>query len=171
MEVLDLDGDSDLDVALLAFSSVIHVLKNGGDGAFSPPDRIPATGAFFMTAADVTGDGVPDLVTTHANDDRVSLFPNRGDGTFGDPIVSEVGDAPSSAAAGDLDGDGDLDLAVTIRSSGTVTILRHNGDGTFAVAGTFQVSSSISSLVKAADLDGDGATSTWRQRPAPRCRS
>src|SRR5262249_15531134 len=81
-------------------------LGGGGRG-------IAATG---VAAADVDGDGFPDLFLTDAFG-PARLFRNRGDGTFEEITersgISVVGNARSAALA-DVDRDGDLDLFVCV---------------------------------------------------------
>ncbi|HUP43603.1 MAG TPA: FG-GAP-like repeat-containing protein, partial [Thermoanaerobaculia bacterium] len=64
-------------------------------------------------AADVDGDGAPDLLVTRF--DGLAFYRNRGDGTF-EEATAAAGLAldgwSSSAAFADADGDGDLDLYV-----------------------------------------------------------
>ena len=62
-------------------------------------------------AADVDGDGDPDLYVTNYGRDR--LWTNRGDGSFEAAPAPALDGWGSSAAFADADGDGDLDLYVT----------------------------------------------------------
>ena len=121
--VLDFNGDGFED--LFVADGVRSILyKNDGRGHFTDvtveaglakPDGsgIAATG---VAAADVDGDGRPDLFVTDAFG-PARLFVNRGDGTFEETTaasgISVVGNARSAAFA-DVDGDGDLDLFVCV---------------------------------------------------------
>src|SRR5262249_7681346 len=88
----------------------VSVLLNQGDGTFAAPidhfihgDTITA-----LAAADLNGDGKPDLAVIGGN--TLQVLMNHGDGTFAAPVgYAGWGDA---IAAADLNGDGRLDLAL-----------------------------------------------------------
>ncbi len=119
--VLDFDRDGDED--LFVGDGVRSILyENDGHGRFtdvtvkaglavSETQGIAATG---VAAADVDGDGYPDLLVTDAFG-PTRLFRNRGDGTF-EEITSRSGivtrGPTRSAAFADVDGDGSLDLFI-----------------------------------------------------------
>jgi len=114
-----------------------------------------------IVAADINGDGVPDIVAANSQDDSVSVLINNADGsgTF-DPFQSySAGGDPRDVVAGDLDGDldGDFDIDVVVPNvfQDTVSVLMNNGDGTFAAPVSYSTDPSPQS-VDAADLDNDG---------------
>lgn len=106
-------------------------------------------------AADLNGDGRPDLVGAGLNV-RVAL--NNGDGSFRPYVEYPAGGFTQDVAAGDLNGDGRLDLVVTNDSEQTsLTVLLNKGDGTFgAPVGFPNVSGFDGPSVKLADFDHDG---------------
>ena len=117
----DRDGFEDLFVAD-GVRSILY--RNDGQGRFtdvtekavlakSATEGVAATG---VAAADVDGDGFPDLFVTDAFG-PARLFRNRGDGTFEETTASSGISVPGnarSAAFADVDGDGDLDLFVCV---------------------------------------------------------
>jgi hypothetical protein len=121
--VVDFDGDGDED--LFAGDGVRSILyENDGAGCFmdvteaaglasSADAGIAATG---VAAADVDGDGRPDIFTTDSFGPS-RLFRNAGGGRFTE-VTAESGirTPPNtrSAAFADVDGDGDLDLFVCV---------------------------------------------------------
>ena len=86
-----------------------------------------------VAAADLNGDGKPDLAVVNHNNDTVSVLLNTGNGTFAPKVDYFTGWAPFHIAAADLDGDGKPDLAFTHPGPNTLTVLLNNGNGTFAL--------------------------------------
>ncbi|WP_437717285.1 VCBS repeat-containing protein [Sorangium sp. So ce448] len=155
----DLNGDGKLDLAV-AKAADVSVLLNHGDGTFADVinyghDDFMSSGSDLVIAADVNGDGSPDLVT-HGGGVRVRI--NQGDGTFFAPAVRYASGAKTrSVVAADLDGDGSLDLAFGKADSPEVGVLLNQVDGTFAGAVDYPAGTSPRSMVTA-DLNDDGAT-------------
>ena len=156
----DLNGDHSPDVIL---SSGL-VLFNDGKGTFSPGPgdlgRFSKAGSAqpsFVVASDVNGDGHVDLATLGALFDGISLFQNRGDGSFGEATrLGQVGKEPSAAVACDLDGDQDVDFAVANSRSNDVSILINSGKATFLDPLLLPVQALTPLSITAADLDADG---------------
>jgi hypothetical protein len=76
-----------------------------------------------VAAADLNGDGKPDLAVANRDADNVSVLLNNGDGTFAPGPGFPAGDDPYSVAAADLNGDGKPDLAVANAGASTVSVL------------------------------------------------
>jgi len=117
------------------------------------------TDPFAVTAADVTGDTFPDLISANLTSNDVSVLKNRGDGTFFPATNFAAGVGPTSVAAADLDFDGDLDLAVGNATSQQLSLLINDGSGDFGSPQQFGVGDfpvSLPYALIAADLDGDG---------------
>jgi YD repeat-containing protein len=82
--------------------------------------------------ADMTGDGLQDLVLVHSN--AVTYWPNLGRGRFGQRVRMTGGPAlpteydPSRLLLGDLDGDGAADLA-HVGSDGVTVWVNRTGNG------------------------------------------
>jgi len=83
------DGRMDISVANDSFQQFLFI--NNGDGTFTESALTAATGytdegkvfaGMGTDAADVNGDGKPDIVTTALSNETYAYFQNNGDGTF-----------------------------------------------------------------------------------------
>src|SRR5439155_14511982 len=127
----DLDGDSDLDVAVAnnSPSGSVSVFLNRGDGTFGSPTSFPALSPNGVAIGDLEGDGHADLATTNYGSATISIFAGAGDGTFSGPSQQlPTAYAPRGLVMADLDADSDLDLVVT---SQAISIHRNAGGGSF----------------------------------------
>jgi len=170
----DLDGDGDLDVVIVNsthednFAYVNQGHGQGGvQGAFErlALDPLVSDGgtSYGVTAADLDGDGLPEIVVSNRHSVNF-LYRNTSaggavsfervlDGVFS----SALGDSFASAV-GDLDGDGDRDVVVANRETPTDLFLGAGAPFTFerAPAGALVEAAAESLDVELADLDGDG---------------
>jgi hypothetical protein len=152
----DLDGDTDLDLAVANWTSGnVSILKNNGDGTYQPKVNYgTANSPNSVFCADLDNDNDLDLAVANANSDNVSILKNNGDGTFGSAVNYGTASYPWSVFCADLDGDDDLDLAVT--SYDAVSILKNKGDGTFDSAVSYGIGGTYRTSVFCGDLEGDG---------------
>src|SRR5215210_6839488 len=106
-------------------------------------------------AADLNGDGKPDLAGAGANSASVML--NNGDGTFRPRVDYPAAGQTQDVAAGDFNGDGRTDLVVTINTPQiSLSLLTGNGDGTFNAPLNFPNTSGFDSpSVAAIDVNND----------------
>ncbi len=151
--VADFDGDGALDIAVGLFGDGLDILFGDGAGGFAPPVRLPVANVSVanvrgVTAADVNGDGAPDLVVDTFG---VTLLLGVGDGTF-EPLQSFA--APSSGPPGplkvaDLNRDGRVDIATS--SLGSLSPFDRPSRGSVSILFNQLPPSAI-----AEDLDGDG---------------
>jgi hypothetical protein len=170
----DVNGDDKPDLATAnQDAGTVSVLLNRGDGSFpARRDYVASYGPFWVGIGDMSGDGKPDLVTASLKVARpgrhsetsiltVSVFLNRGDGSFQARRDSRGGSYPntasystSSAALGDLNGDGKPDLAIACCDTPVVSVLTNRGDGLFRPRIEYQTGlDAISTSI--GDFDGD----------------
>jgi hypothetical protein len=148
------NGIPDLVVANY-FNGSVSVLLGRGDGTFAPATNYQVNGEpTDVTAADLTGAGVMDLIVSNILG-TLTILPGNGDGTFGAPIQITAGSNPSSVVAGDFAGNGRMDLAVTDTGAGDVMVLVGHGDRTFSAPTHYIVGSGPSDII-AGDFNGDG---------------
>ena len=130
-------------------------------------------GTTAVSAADLDGDGLVDLVAVNVVDSTVSVFYAKSGGGYRPPatfsnvaagadprFVDDAGSAgPVAAAIGDLDGDGRADIA-TVNVLGSISLLRQMPDGGFLAVAMVQSNLIDPSWIAAADLEdrnaGDG---------------
>ncbi len=153
--VKDLNGDGFPDVADLDTApGNVAVFLGKGDGTFGYEIGYPtAPGATFITAADVNGDGHPDLITAGAG--GVDYLPNNGDGTYAYyKAISTV--AAASVALADVDGDGKLDLVIVSGTGTATTATVYLGSGTGTFTQTSQIALGGATRIHFADINNDG---------------
>jgi len=168
VQVLDVDGDSVIDIVQATRSSDPAHAK--ADILFGVPRESPslfaaaplAAQSLDVRAADVTGDGAPDLVAVTSS--SLLVRPGFGDGTFGLTKTSPLGLSFVPLAVrlevADVDGDGKLDAVVGHGLNQPGLIFAHGrGDGLFAPAVEHGISSPLilqSQRPLVADFDSDG---------------
>lgn len=111
-----------------------------------------------VEAADLNGDGRPDLIVTNESG-SVSIFLNDGAGRLhaasGSPFAA--GQQPNDVAIADFNGDKKPDLAFANHETHALTVLLGNGSGGFTPAAAIPVKSVPHPHgIAAADLDRDG---------------
>jgi hypothetical protein len=178
LAVTDVNGDGKPDVVVAyqcdttCSTGGVGVLLGNGDGTFQSPVIYPSGGTFSysVAAADVNGDGKPDLVVTNiggalsscnagvsAGDGSVGVLLNNGDGTFRPALCFDSGGQFAfSVATADINGDGKPDLLVANDDNGTIGLLLGNGDGTFQTAATYDSGWPGADSVVVADLRSAG---------------
>jgi uncharacterized protein (TIGR03437 family) len=161
------DGKTDLAIAnegILGDKSTdnggVLVFLGQGNGSFqSPLSYAAGINPKFITAADVNGDNIPDLlVATPAPNFvyKVAVLLGNGNGTFGAANLQPTTYGPAWIAVADLNGDGIPDLAIAHCCGETDTTFKFgNGDGTFQPDVHLAASVSPATL-QVADLNGDG---------------
>jgi hypothetical protein len=148
----DLDQDGSIDVAVARPDGTIAVLFGRFDGTFAPPLFIRAAASLGHVAiADVTGDGMPDLIATAPN--LIVVIPSTPGRRFGTPLTYSGPQRPDGIVIGDFDEDGRPDI-VTSEPNGTIALLLNNGHG-FASPVSIGLST-LTTALAIGDVNGDG---------------
>lgn len=88
----------------------------------------------FFDTGDFDRDGDLDFVVTHWTENFMSVFLNRGDGSFLPRRDYRTGLGNYGVQVLDADGDRRLDVVTANYRERTLTLLRGTGDGTFQEA-------------------------------------
>ena len=160
--VSDLNRDSVPDVVLANRygdeTGPSFICFGDGTGGFGAPCTEVAPGsATTITAADMDGDGDPDLVVPHRDGGQSFVYLNDGSGGFDERLPFGPEDATiRSAKAGDFNGDGRMDLAVIDQRTGPAVFVGTSGDG-FGPASPLGDGSAAPYAIEVTDLDQDGS--------------
>jgi hypothetical protein len=114
------------------------------------------SGVREVLVVDLDMDHKPDLVTSNAADNSISVFAGVGNGTFRDEIrIPAKGKTPFALATGRLNVDAYPDIAAVDLSAAKISVFLSDGKGMFSVSTSLEVGGGPFS-VDAADLNGDG---------------
>jgi hypothetical protein len=156
--VLDADGDGDMDIVNTnSGSSTMSVLINNGSGVFGAPTFFEGGGAgeWALAAADMTDDGILDLVVGARNSQTIIVNRGNGDATFTPLVPQAAGGAVWMLVFGDVNGDGNEDVATANSSQSNGAILFGDGAGGLAPPVT-RPTDPFPLATDLGDLDGDG---------------
>lgn len=180
MTPVDLNGDGKLDLAFIEWGQLypdpiqLAVTLNNGNGTFGPIARYPVADANALPLGDFKfGDfrntGHPDLIAVgnfySTGFPFISFLPNKGNGTFGPPIVTNAPNAEGILGVGDFNGDGKLDFVVANGAGNCqanpacLTVFLGNGDGTFQQGASIPFSAAAGAFpgtVYVGDFNKDG---------------
>ncbi len=164
--VADLDADGHLDLAMLfetasGSAPVLAVFWGHGDGTFEPRQDV-TNSLWLRLAADVTEDGLPDLIGNvvrsgepGARPDTLVVIPNLGSRAFGPALRAPAAGRYDALATADFNHDGHVDIAAYDR------LLHGDGSGAFTTASSSLLGGGFAADdylvgVAAPDLDRDG---------------
>lgn len=165
MAAADFNVDGRSDLAFVSVNGTVMVSFGRGDNGIDTPRTVVAS--FLPThrviAADVNGDGRPDVIATHPMSHMVSVVLSRPDGGFDPAQAHACGTSPYGSVVADFNGDGVMDIAVAnlagllpSQPGTTVTILQGSGNGRFRQPVAIPVLNQRPNYLAAGDVNGDG---------------
>ena len=154
----DFNGDGRPDLLATEKGKPGVIRPSRADGTFGHPLGLITrlSDATSVTAANVAGNGAPDLVARING--KLSLFPNAGTTELGRPIPTGTSLAGANLVfnAGDWDRDGHGDI-IFRNSSGVLKLRQGDGQGHFGDAVTIGKGfGSVGLLAAVGDMTGDG---------------
>ncbi|HET7570798.1 MAG TPA: FG-GAP-like repeat-containing protein [Gammaproteobacteria bacterium] len=125
------------------------------DGVLGAPRlmAINTLSPYSIIVADVTGDGVADLVYAEDpqfQDKTLTVMPGRIDGSFGSAVTYATAAPVSRIAAADINGDGLLDVVL---SGSIAQVMYQQPDGTLGAGVAF---TKLANSAVVGDVNGDG---------------
>lgn len=111
-----------------------------------------------VAVADLTGNGVMDLIVSSSGDNSIKIVPGHGDGSFDDssPRSLPTGPQPTRVVTGDFNGDGRTDVVSLNTGGGDLTYYSDAASPT-TQGQSVPAGGQGPSSVMVRDVDGDGA--------------
>ena len=159
----DFNGDGKPDV--VQAGSLLRVFLDQSNGTLEP--QTPFSGftagtglnSINVAVGDFNNDGKLDILSLNqglsGEPETLGVLAGNGDGSFQQPIETNIGtfSALGALAVGDLNGDGDLDAIAAV--NGGLAVMLGDGNGAFHAGPTLALGEAPSAIALA-DLDGDG---------------
>jgi hypothetical protein len=173
LTVADLDGDGRLDIVVAnEFNNVVSVFQNLSSpgiltsNSFGARIDLPVGAPVSVTAADLDGDGKPDIAAVSVYDGSLSVLRNISTGglltsnSFAAAMNFALPGGGSKVVARDIDGDGKIDLVTANfgTTSGVSLFDNTSTPGSISFAPRVDLATPATSEVTLAvgDIDGDG---------------
>ena len=169
----DLDNDGDQDVIGCSFDNhSVFWWENLGSGSGSlsfGPTQLITDQAFECTsvsAADFDGDGLIDIASGSAMDDKVAWYRNLGAGSFSSQIVIATdANATRRIYVADMNGDTRPDILSANRIGNEVAYYPNLGGGSWGPKVVISTAAGQIQFVHAADIEGDGDMDAFSASP------
>jgi hypothetical protein len=110
--VADLDADGSPEMAIADYEGLVRLVRIGSDGTLSEVGSFATPTPVGLDVADVTGDGLADVIAGDEVGGMLRVHANLGGLSFAPPAtVALPGTTPYWVLAADIDGDGLEDIA------------------------------------------------------------
>ncbi len=159
LTLADLNDDNKLEPVVATQGGddgpTVAVLRNRGDAILQAVEDIAAgNGPSAVASADVTDDGLPDLMVT-GDGGVVTILPALAAGGFGAPTQVNIGGRGLGLIAVDLNGDAQPDIAVVDNQNNRVAVAIATGPGKFGATQLYPVAEAPGGITSG-DFNGDG---------------
>jgi hypothetical protein len=144
---------------LLGGDAAVAWYENLGGGAFSSQQVITpriVVGTFIVHAADLTGNGTPDVLSASENDGEIVWYENIGSSFSDSEVITTNAGEDLSVHAADLTGNGDSDVLSASDADNKIAWYENNGNGTFSDQKVITTSAAYARSVYPADLTDSG---------------
>jgi hypothetical protein len=158
----DVNGDGKLDVVTPNVgSNNVSVMLGDGRGGLKPAASSPhavAARPYYIAVGDVSGDGKPDLVTTHDDGNLITTLLGDGRGGFAAAPDSpfDLGGRAYKLVNAAVSGDGRTGLVVGTEAGDAVAVLFGNERGGYSHAAGSPYKAGRNPRVAVGDVNGDG---------------
>ena len=169
LAIADIDGDGKPDMVVSNSTGTISIFLNTssvGNISFATKiDFVTGNNPLSVSAADIDGDGKPDVIVVNQKDSSVSIFRNTSSIAnisfasridFATGTINSVNASPQLLATGDLDGDGKPELAFACVQG--ISVLKNTSSPgliSFAPKVTYKTTKSPLAI-SIGDMDNDG---------------
>ena len=151
---LDRDGVPDLAVVTASAPPGVEVLLMNNDATLKRRTIVSTVESRGIAIADITRDGVLDLVFSDYGRNRVVALPGDGGGGFRPLLAWGVGPRPQGVSVADFNHDGFMDIAVALTNGTVLTVLE--GTATTSVRPRSYSAGRTLNVLAAADINDDG---------------
>lgn len=139
-------GDFNLDTyadVLVVTGSKLNFFAGNGDGTLVAPKTItlPSADVYEISAADIDGNGLPDIIIPSYGNNRLVTVINNGNGDFSPGIDYPASGNPISSAVFDFNKDGRIDVATVNYTTADITIFYGLGSQPLALDSATQLRS------------------------------
>ena len=158
----DVNKDNHLDIVTPNVgSNNVTVLLGNGRGSFTAAAKSPyavETRPYYIAIGDVSGDGKPDLITTHDDISLVStlLGDGRGGFTLAPKSPFDLGLRAFKLVAFEVNKDARMDIIIGTEASDSVTVLLGNDLGGYTPAAGSPYRAGRNPRIVIGDVNGDG---------------